>query len=580
MAVQPVDRAAKGAQRLEAGRAVEEAAIVDGHARLGPRQQLTVQPGVAGHAQPTLAAAAAGARRSGSGSAGGASSGQQHAERPRHPARLVQRLLVLGLDDGVVHDRAADVRVGATAGDGDGADRDVQVAAAVRGEVADRPRVDPAHRRLQLVDDLERADLRRAADRTARQHRAQRRVEAHAAPPARRHRRGQVMHVRVRLQLRELRHGHAARLRDPPEVVAFEVDDHHVLRGVLGARAQLGGQAGVLDGVATARARALDRPRLQPVAVDQQQPLRRRRQHLDASVRPGGRIEVGGEWRRAGAPQPPVGLEAGHRQRCAEALREVDLVDVAGGDVAPRRLGALQVLVTLHVRLEAREAPRRRFAFGRRAGILDALELPAQRGDGLGLAAEPAALLDPVPGERGVVPAEREVGRADVVDRGRGQAFNVPGQLESEVADRAPREREPRRRGGSRSGGFPLALTRLDRLRDDGDRIALEVLDAVSRAAADAATARAERPARLRGENRPASALRVRERRVEPGQPRQTTQGHCGALRRVALRRRRPRLDRPASLPHGVALPYPPGMQRLYDRARRETPARRERPAR
>ena len=47
-------------------------------------------------------------------------------------------------------------------------------------------------------------------------------------------------------------------------------------------------------------------------------------------------VEVGGEGRRAYLAQAAVEVEAGAAHRCGEALGEVDLVDVAGGDVGAR----------------------------------------------------------------------------------------------------------------------------------------------------------------------------------------------------------------------------------------------------
>ena len=62
------------------------------------------------------------------------------------------------------------------------ADRDVQRHRAVEADVADRPGVDAARRRLQLVDDLHRPDLRRPGDRAAGKRR--RAAGPPASPPA------------------------------------------------------------------------------------------------------------------------------------------------------------------------------------------------------------------------------------------------------------------------------------------------------------------------------------------------------------------------------------------------------------
>ena len=64
-------------------------------------------------------------------------------------------------------------------------DRHVEVRAPTRRDVADRPGVDPARRRLQLADDPHRAVLRRAGDRPAREHRLEQPVQRSrlARPP-------------------------------------------------------------------------------------------------------------------------------------------------------------------------------------------------------------------------------------------------------------------------------------------------------------------------------------------------------------------------------------------------------------
>ena len=63
--------------------------------------------------------------------------------------------------------------------------------------------------------------------------------------------------------------------RDPPEVVAPEVDEHHVLGALLRVALELLGEQGVLAGVGAARPRAGDRVGRQPVALDLEEQLRR-----------------------------------------------------------------------------------------------------------------------------------------------------------------------------------------------------------------------------------------------------------------------------------------------------------------
>ncbi len=135
-----------------------------------------------------------------------------------------------------------------------------------------------------------------------------------------------VLDARKRLGRHELRPAHASRDAHPGEVVALEVDDHHVLGGVLRRGVELGRPSG--------RTRALDRHRPDPVVVAGEEELGRRGddrppvtlEQTPAGIgqRPGPRLgqraEPGGERRRL-----PL-------ERRREVLDEVDLVDVSATD--------------------------------------------------------------------------------------------------------------------------------------------------------------------------------------------------------------------------------------------------------
>ena len=88
--------------------------------------------------------------------------------------------------------------------------------------------------------------------------------------------RRQVHHVREALEPHELRHAHRSVLADAADVVAAEIDEHHVLGALLLVALQLLGQPQVLFGVPAARPRAGDRMRLDARAFDAHQHLRRR----------------------------------------------------------------------------------------------------------------------------------------------------------------------------------------------------------------------------------------------------------------------------------------------------------------
>ena len=99
----------------------------------------------------------------------------------QHGARLVQRFLPFGFRHGIVDDPGAGLHVQhAVAHDGR-ADRDREIHVVLEADVADGARIDAARRVLELVDDLHRTDLRRAADRAGRKARGEH-VEARRRP--------------------------------------------------------------------------------------------------------------------------------------------------------------------------------------------------------------------------------------------------------------------------------------------------------------------------------------------------------------------------------------------------------------
>ena len=158
------------------------------------------------------------------------------------------------------------------------------------------------------------------------------------------HRGDQVLHGGRPLEPAQARDADGAGPADPPEVVAQDVDDHHVLRAILGARQQLPRQRPVLGRVAPARARALDRVgHDDPLGSDRQERLGRRGQQGPgpAAELPGTEVQVRGEEGGIARPEAAVQLPRIAVERRLEPAREVGLVDVAGGDVVadPRDAG-------------------------------------------------------------------------------------------------------------------------------------------------------------------------------------------------------------------------------------------------
>ena len=140
-------------------------------------------------------------------------------------------------------------------GDDERADRDAEIQIAGEVEIADRAGVDAAAIGLELGDDLHRAHLRRARHRARRETGDQRVEPILIVGELAFDDRDQVHDVRVLLEPHELRHAHGAELRHAAQVVAAEIDEHHVLGALFLVPLQLFGEPRVfLVGLARADA--------------------------------------------------------------------------------------------------------------------------------------------------------------------------------------------------------------------------------------------------------------------------------------------------------------------------------------
>ena len=112
-------------------------------------------------------------------------------------------------------------------------DRDARVEGAARQRVADATAVRPAPVLLELGDDLHRPHLRRPGDGPGGEARAQQVERAHVCLQLADDLRDEMRDVREALRLEEPLDLHRPGLADAGEVVAAEVDEHHVLRAIL-----------------------------------------------------------------------------------------------------------------------------------------------------------------------------------------------------------------------------------------------------------------------------------------------------------------------------------------------------------
>ncbi len=255
--------------------------------------------------------------------------------------------------------------------------------------------------------------------------------------------------VRVGLDAHERLDLHRAVLAHPPEVVAAEVDEHHVLGALLLVGEQVGGDLAVLVGVAAARAGAGDRARRDVAPRHRHQRLGRCADDLEVLE-----VQEVHVRRRVDGAQPAVDRERLDRRRRRPALRGHDLEGVAGvhvlDDPGHHRLERLARHVGLELRLRALGG-----ADGgpwKRAG--EPLADLADRLDGARVRRlHPAVLLrvgvgedrdrvaQVVEGEDHVGEHQRHVRQPDHVRVGLREALDRAHAVVAEEADRAARKR-------------------------------------------------------------------------------------------------------------------------------------------
>src|SRR6185312_11807568 len=124
--------------------------------------------------------------------------------------------------------------------DDGGADGDGEVRLVVPAPVADRAAVDAALDGLEFGDDLHRAHFRRAGQRAGGKGSAEHVHEAQTRLQLADDFRNDVHDVRVAFHDHVRGEFHAAGLGDAADIIAAEVDQHHVLGAFLGIGEQLG----------------------------------------------------------------------------------------------------------------------------------------------------------------------------------------------------------------------------------------------------------------------------------------------------------------------------------------------------
>ena len=148
--------------------------------------------------------------------------------------------------------------------------------------------------------------------------------------------RDDVHDMAVALDREFLRHLDRTHLRDPPDIVAAEIEQHQMLGAFLLVGQKLRREALVLGLRLAAPACSGDRPDGDFAVAHAHQDFRARTDDLERAE-----IEVAKKRRRIDPPQRPVERKGGQREGRRKALREDNLKNIARADII---LGALDHL--------------------------------------------------------------------------------------------------------------------------------------------------------------------------------------------------------------------------------------------
>ncbi len=202
---------------------------------------------------------------------------REHAHRVRfHAARSDRVEKRASLDPGLLdlrrgirvpHDPSTHPEVDATIRDRERADGEREVEVAVPVHASERTHRGTATDRLELCDEIHRRDLRRARDRSPWEHRPEQLRKPHVVSKRSLDDRDHVLDSSELARDHELGPMHGSRPTDAREVVSLEVDDHHVLGGILLGASKIRSSA--------ERARALDRHRPDSLSAAGEKELRR-----------------------------------------------------------------------------------------------------------------------------------------------------------------------------------------------------------------------------------------------------------------------------------------------------------------
>ena len=317
-------------------------------------------------------------------------------------------------------------------------------------DVAHRPGIRAPPARLDFIDDLHGPHLRGSRDGPRGQSGAKRVEGCLSRPQSATHIRRDVHHVAVPLDFHQVGKVHRAVFGHSPDIVAGQVDQHHMLGPLLGVGEQLLFEPLVFFLGRAAAAGPRERPHRDLPFLDPHHDLGRSPHQLNA-----GGLEQ--EHERAGVddPQRPIDVDGPRRSFQLQPLANHHLKNVPGADVVlavpDRRLEP--VAGETRAPFERRLAPQVDVGQLEIGGSL--LQLPAHGVDlvagglvgglrvGLiepGVSHHQHGFLDLVENDHPVVEGKRQVGEMPVVGRGVGKPLDVADHVVAEVSDGSPAE--------------------------------------------------------------------------------------------------------------------------------------------
>lgn len=257
-------------------------------------------------------------------------------------------LLILGLPVGVSDDAATAPAADLAVLDQQAANGNGTVHLAAHVEIQERAAVEAAPGRLELIDDLHGADLRRTGDGAAGETAGDQVQRILARCKLGGDATDQVMHVGIALQGEQLRYFHRTDAAAAAQIVAQQIDDHQVLGSILAARQQLLRLRLIIVGVIAAAPSALDRTGFHMTVADLEKALGRQAENGVAIAQ----APKTRERRGAGLAQCQVSRPGIARAGRLKALGEVHLIAIASEDVALDAFDRLAIAVLVDSGLE------------------------------------------------------------------------------------------------------------------------------------------------------------------------------------------------------------------------------------